>query len=1548
MAETFAQYLDKWLKQSTAHGLNNPLVKMPIKRFRLLLDSEFQSIAGGGTIPIGTMGDPVARNLFRNFQTRIRERGEHCAFICSGAVELPIAGTSGQRRVALLPVCLKRANLSTGGEHVKATVSDEEVWQFNPVLHAHLKGFGIQVPESISDTPLEATNWVRAQLGNRAQQVLGDSYVGLFSSQQMIVQARLGDPLLRKALASNPIVKAKIEQRKVESVQLDEITDEGLEELGFVLPSDDSQLRVVQLSDRGFCLQVEGPPGTGKSQTIANIISNALHRGRTALLVCDKKAAITQVEERLANCGLKPALLNLHDEDLDKRAFLSQATAKFVSTQKPHVYPLDDLRESRATLNSRVRFGREIAHPSLQVSKRDALGGMIQLRKELKDVPRVQIANWQALSKERLNKLLGSIKEWPDLVSIITDSANVWNELRVESFDDNPNASNEIEHSIADARKQLESLDTLREWVASVGIEGIINSGNDVIRVLELAANVLAKPTCHPKLIGNTSISIPEVTHLQTQWERRAQLVAIRHPVSLSQTIPHQVKSEAQDLLANEQLASWQDLSDRIASYSEQYQRLDQAQSQYSRLCDQIGLVYSPLLKVRRAQLQAVVSLGGLRAAIPRNWWNSQTTPVFTVAEWKAHFQACASCVRDSPEPLHFLAMEKISKTHWKYVEAKAEYGFGVLNYCLHFVTDRKCKYALRRVFPSIPSRGFKQWPEVTLHAVSALGVLETLRSASESHPVLTRLSSAYLAVAHEDGTQTETYVLSEEMKSLENAAALVEQVRQRNDLFATDNVHWQTFWEFPNLNVLTEMESLLASFDDLVFRDEAGDNFERGLESNQQARQRIEGFLTQCETEVGDRALNILDAFAAQEEFALCEKQLEPLGKYLQLNGGDHQIPDWKLLRQILEWRDTFEGLRGEQKLDIDSALWSKIHDSFRNHQSRIQTIYSQLKAFFDYTFDDCPDYDSLAQILNQILQELPNRHLWIEKKRWQNKISLFPELKALWDKLVEGSSKPEHAERLFCFNLLRLCNPIAKPHGPEFKQTLKSFQEQDDKLSAWVIDKLKATLAESMRKAAIAAAVSESELRRLAGLRRIRGTIRELVNAHIDYLINAKSCWMMSPTSLANLIDSQVFEDWAVPFDLVIFDEASQIRVLDGLLSMAFGKQVVIVGDRKQLPPTDFFAAFSQPDSEAEPEDFGVSESLLEEFGGVFEHDKTQVMLMSHYRSETPDLIRFSNEWFYDRKLELYPPAHIAGIGRRLHHVPNAIYSEIAGRRNNPLEAKEVIKLIQLHVDECPDKSLGVVTMNIPQMELIDSELQMFTTEKLREFCADESKFFLRNLETVQGDEMDRIILSLTYGKNAAGQFNASILGPLTKSGGERRLNVAITRSRSGLIVVSSLKAIDLEASSAQSDGFKCLKAFLADLESSENARSFGISSARFERRDDGISNVVYCDSPFEEQVVEFLENEGYELECQYGAGKFRLDIVVKEKGRNLLAIECDGAAYHSSLVARTRDRARQRLLERQFGWRVHRVWSTNWWYFEQQEKEAIIEAINAARPR
>src|SRR3989338_4062988 len=259
MPETFAQYLEKWLKQSTAQGLNNPLVKMPVKRFRLLQEFEFKSIANGGTLIIGTMSDPIARNLYKNFQTRIRERGEHCAFICFGAVEMALAGGVGQQpRTTLFPICLKRASLQTTGDKTKVTVSDDETWHFNPVLEAHLRGFGIKVASGLTENPERATTWLSAQLGNRASQVRSDSYVGLFSSQQMVVQQRLTEPPLRQALARNPVVQAKIEGGKVRTVELSETTDDGLEELGLVLPCDDSQLRVVQLSDEGCCLQVEG------------------------------------------------------------------------------------------------------------------------------------------------------------------------------------------------------------------------------------------------------------------------------------------------------------------------------------------------------------------------------------------------------------------------------------------------------------------------------------------------------------------------------------------------------------------------------------------------------------------------------------------------------------------------------------------------------------------------------------------------------------------------------------------------------------------------------------------------------------------------------------------------------------------------------------------------------------------------------------------------------------------------------------------------------------------------------------------------------------------------------------------------------------------------------------------------------------------------------------------------------------------------------------------------------------------------------------------
>ena len=266
--------------------------------------------------------------------------------------------------------------------------------------------------------------------------------------------------------------------------------------------------------------------------------------------------------------------------------------------------------------------------------------------------------------------------------------------------------------------------------------------------------------------------------------------------------------------------------------------------------------------------------------------------------------------------PLHFVALERVATTHWEHVEAKAEHGFNLVSYCVHFVNDRKCKYALRQVFPTIPTRGFKKWQEVTLHAVGAMRTVQSLRGAAESHVVLKQLTSAYLAVAHEDSESAQTYFSREDVLALEKIAALAEQMRDRNDLFQIASVHWQTFWESTNASLLATARKILSDFDTLVLPDaQQSDNLEDAQQFYEASRQRIHKFLQDYEQHEGDRANSVMAAFAAQRDFADCQQKLLSLAKYVELQtAGQHQ-PDWKWLGEVIAWRDLFERLRGAAK---------------------------------------------------------------------------------------------------------------------------------------------------------------------------------------------------------------------------------------------------------------------------------------------------------------------------------------------------------------------------------------------------------------------------------------------------------------------------------------------------------------------------------------------------------------------------------------------------------------------------------------------------------
>lgn len=1547
--ETLATYLDRWLGKAATGGLRNPLLKMPVKRFRILQPAEFTDLQNGRSLVLGTSSDPIARNLYKNYDEKIRERGEQTGFLTIGSVEVILAGAAanGGKRSALMPVWLQRIDLRKKGENIHAVPSDEPIWDLNPELPAILQPLGIDTRKGPHEDQVRLLQWLSAQVGNRGRVDTTTSYVGCFSSQHLVIRERLADGRWRRAFAQNHAIVAKLfgTIQPTDTPQNGTTGDAKIEDLGLALPIDDSQLRVIQLADAGQSLVVQGPPGTGKSQTIANLVANALWRGKRVLVVCDKRTAIRQVEERLVKCNLGSALLNLHDEGLDKKAFLQQASDVFPSEYtRAGLHPVDALAEQRNELNQRVHDGNSVVHPALGISCFNALAGLIQLREKLRNAPNIDIANWSSLSRERLNRLFGNLSEWESLSPVAANHDPIWNTLHWSAFRGNPNARIEVLALTELLGELLAKVVELRENAAVAGFD---DEFEDLCAVRELAALALLvgrRPRCHATILDDLSLSVAHLNALEEAQRERTDLLARGHPLDLKSGPLPASRDEAQEILRQERATTWEQLSERVRGYQTALSELSRIDSDYARIATQRGWNLQKRQSERVAQMAQASELLATQVAIPSRWWSqTQGSPKAGLAQWHREMESLANHGKNAGFTVDLAALARVAEKTWPDFQAIAEDGFNAISYCLRFRNDRRVKLALKQIYPQLPLSGDRPWLDLVLHAVKAREILTKIRDASVWHFDLSGLTETCLASAPGRASFfTEDY--RTRFEALERAADLTERLRLRNDLFFVENPVWSAHWETAGLRQVAELEQCLCVWKEWVSPNPADDDVDRSRIRLEQRIGSISGFLDKHATADGDHGQRVLQAWDDHSDYVAKTKKLEELKRYQQITEDLPESVKWSEVRSIVTWRDETRSARGSRRLDLDHQAWKQLGRLSAELDTSLEHGLKNLEQFFHDSVAEGENFPALALRLRAVAAGMPLLDVWCRKAEWSAKVAAWPELQPFWTRLVSGFTPTDQVKPLFCYNLLRLTTPLVEPHGPELAAKLKAFVIHDEQLEKWSITELRSRLAKKQGEAQVRNRMGFAEIQRLATLGRIRGTIRELCQAHLPLLLDLKPAWLMSPVSLANLIDLQRLADEGQPFDLVIFDEASQIPVNEGLLPLGFAKQTIIVGDDKQLPPTSFFTTSAQSDDE-EPEELGESESLIEEFVGSL----PSPMLMAHYRSETPDLISFSNREFYEGKLEMYPPVRVAGIGRRCHLVPNGVFD--SGRsRTNLEEAKAVVRLVEDHVRNHRAHSLGVVAMNAEQMDLIES-LLVSASVPVREFCADEEQFFIRNLETVQGDEMDRIIVSLTYGKNPSGSFNAAILGPLVRKGGHRRLNVALSRSRSGMIIVTSMDAAMLALSDAKSDGFACLRRLLEELETSTDNQNFGIAHKRFEKRRDGVSEVVYCESPFEEQVVEFLENRGIEVRCQFGVqrsdglGSFRIDIVVVENGYPLLAVECDGAAYHRSLSARTRDRARQSQLEK-LGWKFHRVWSTNWWLFPDAEKEALVAAISAAQ--
>lgn len=425
-------------------------------------------------------------------------------------------------------------------------------------------------------------------------------------------------------------------------------------------------------------------------------------------------------------------------------------------------------------------------------------------------------------------------------------------------------------------------------------------------------------------------------------------------------------------------------------------------------------------------------------------------------------------------------------------------------------------------------------------------------------------------------------------------------------------------------------------------------------------------------------------------------------------------------------------------------------------------------------------------------------------------------------------------------------------------------------------------------------------------------------------------KPCFLMSPLSVSTFLAPD-----SAHFDVVVFDEASQIFPQDAIGAIYRAKQLIVVGDSKQMPPSNFFnASVGEDDSDEEVGDVTDFESILD----ICSTAMPQLRLRWHYRSRYEQLIAFSNKNFYDGDLITFPSpkADEPGVGVDYYHVDGVFDRKT---RTNYKEAEFVVDLIYQNIEKYPRRSLGVVAFSIAQQDLIDkllSQRRLTVPEKDFFFKTDVNEpFFIKNLETVQGDERDTIIFSTAYGIDAQGRLLHNF-GPLNRTGGERRLNVAVTRAKCNVQLVSSMHYADIDLKRTSAEGARLLREYLDYAENGNIALERSLSVNRFEQ----------FDSDFELEVCEYLRSNGFSVDMQVGCSGFRIDIGLKrpESSDYVLAIECDGATYHSSKNARDRDRLRQEILER-MGWKFYRIWSTDWFRNKSVEQDRLLEAVNAA---
>ena len=664
----------------------------------------------------------------------------------------------------------------------------------------------------------------------------------------------------------------------------------------------------------------------------------------------------------------------------------------------------------------------------------------------------------------------------------------------------------------------------------------------------------------------------------------------------------------------------------------------------------------------------------------------------------------------------------------------------------------------------------------------------------------------------------------------------------------------------------------------------------------------------------------------------------------------------DWTLARAILDWIEACgpAGFGDASKATV-AALGSpeeagRLTQRLADRNAALETAMSTL--FDELQFSSQDAFGSAIHGRVPFAELQARFAVWLQRPEdlspwvayWTRaKLMRRQGLAPLVERLEHGDIEAKAGSIAFDYVYLcqvfreaaRLVPELARFDGEQHSRYIEEFRLLDrDRLA---LARYRVLAAHHERLPPVTGAVGatgivRSELERKRGHR----TIRRLLKDAGSVVQAIKPVFMMSPLSVA-----QFLEPGAVEFDLLVIDEASQVQPVDALGAIARCRQIVVVGDSRQLPPTRFFQRITTdaPDTEESEDTNSAAARDVESILGLCRaRGMPERMLRWHYRSRHHSLIAVSNQEFYNNQLFIVPsPWPVAsGLGLRFHHVTEGVFDR-GGSSTNAVEAHTVARAVIQHARDFPHQSLGVAAFGLKQQQAILDELELLRrenpdTEPFFNVHATEP-FFVKNLETVQGDERDVVFISVGYGRDRSGNLIMAF-GPLGAEGGERRLNVLISRAKFRCEVFSSITASDIDLARAAGRGVGALKSFLAFAQNGQLTLPSATGHA--------------VDAPFEESVRRAVESLGYEVHLNVGLAGIFIDLAVVDPAEArgyVLGIECDGTGYQASRSARDRDRLRQAVLE-EHGWHLHRVWSVDWFQSPAEQLKRIAEAIEKAR--